>query len=192
MKNSETKEFFDKLANDWKHSKEEEQYAKKLIQEIGINKDDKVLDIACGDGIVTGFEFQESSYPVTAVDLSPEMIKKAKEKFGDETARFYCVDLFDFVEKGYDYAVMYNCYPHFIEPEKLSWKVASLLADGGKLAIIHSQGRDDLNKIHKNNASHVSRQLCSPEEEANYFKSNFNTVKCEEDSDHFLLILEKK
>ena len=192
MNNKETKEFFDNLAGDWQHSQEEEKYSKELIQQIGIKKDDKVLDIACGDGIVTGFEFEESEYPVTAIDLSTEMIKKAKQKYGDWTARFYCVDLFDFVEKGYDYAVMYNCYPHFIEPEKLSWKVASLLNEDGKLAIIHSLGRDHLNKMHKNNACHVSRQISSPEEEAEFFKNNFKVVKCEEDSNHFMLILEKK
>lgn len=54
--------------------------AKIAVKEAGIAKDSKVLEIGCGNGDFTRYLAEETAAPILAVDISPELIKIAKEK----------------------------------------------------------------------------------------------------------------
>jgi ubiquinone/menaquinone biosynthesis C-methylase UbiE len=49
-----------------------------VIKASGVTKDGSVLDIACGPGSLT-FEFAKIAQRVVGIDITPAMIKKAKE-----------------------------------------------------------------------------------------------------------------
>jgi len=50
-----------------------------LVEKLGINRGDVVMDFGCGPGFYT-IELAKKAKKVMAVDLSPEMLKKAQNK----------------------------------------------------------------------------------------------------------------
>jgi ubiquinone/menaquinone biosynthesis C-methylase UbiE len=55
------------------------QSPKELIEKLGITSIDTVMDFGCGPGFFT-IELAKSAKSVVAVDVSPEMLKKAQNK----------------------------------------------------------------------------------------------------------------
>lgn len=52
----------------------------------------KILEIGCGTGLMTR-KLADCGYDVTALDISPELLEKARERVGADNARFVCADL---------------------------------------------------------------------------------------------------
>ena len=187
--------FFDNIASKWDdmecHSDEEKI---RLLKEIGIKEGELVIDVACGTGVITDLIHDFSKSDVFGIDISHNMIEKAKVKYKDKTyAHFYHRDLLTLDETNtYDIAVIYNAYPHFLDPKALSKKLYSILKENGKFAIIHSLSREELTLHHKGRADSVSRVLNPIEEEAKYFLDLFNVIKAKEDDHSITLICQKK
>ena len=99
---------------------------------------------------------------LTGVDIAPEMIRIAQEKFPLEQVDFLCGDVEELpLEPVYDCIVVYNAFPHFPEPERLVRRLAGLLKPGGRLTIAHGQSRAAIDNHHKGRASKVSCGLVS-------------------------------
>lgn len=56
------------------------EYGKKLIDLVNFNKDQVILDLGCGTGVLSN-ELARKGAKVLGVDLSSDMIKKAKESY---------------------------------------------------------------------------------------------------------------
>jgi 2-polyprenyl-3-methyl-5-hydroxy-6-metoxy-1,4-benzoquinol methylase len=187
---SEIKDFFDKLAPSWDDgAKGKENEIKALLGRLGIKKGDDVLDLACGTGVITSYLHDLSSNDVTGLDLSPKMIEMAKRKYLDKPwAHFEVGDFLSWSSlKLFDFIVVYNAYPHFLDPKVLSSCLAKKLRNGGKFAIVHSLGRKELDKHHSNVPCSISRNLLSPQEEALNFADGFKIDLTEEGENFYLL-----
>jgi ubiquinone/menaquinone biosynthesis C-methylase UbiE len=82
--------WYEKLFSNYANSYENEHYTKGTIgevdfleQEINFNKKYKILDIGCGTGRHS-IELAKRGYAVTGIDLSENMLKKAREKANNE------------------------------------------------------------------------------------------------------------
>lgn len=187
--------FFDSVAPKWdsnEHSDPER--IRNLVSSLGIHKGDRVLDIACGTGVITGILHGLSEKDVLGIDLSDRMIGIAKEKYkGVAGVSFEQGDFltYPFEEGSYSFAVIYNAYPHFLEPERLEEALARVLKKGGKFAILHSLSRTQLLVCHEH-MGNLSRELKAPSEEAEYFRKDFETVEAEEDSSSYRIVMERK
>ena len=173
------KQFFDSLAPHWDEDEViPEARRERLLQQLGIQKGEKALDIACGTGVITGSLYKLTDTPVVGIDLSDEMIIRAKKKYeGVKDISFIEGDFltYPFKDSSFDFAVIYNAYPHFLEPKKLS----------------HSLGRNQLSICHKHTGS-LSRVLQVPKEESKYFMNSFRILKAEEGENFYLILGEKK
>jgi len=195
MTNEIVEKYFDSLAGEWDSYQECPADIKRaLLGKIGIERGARVLDVACGTGAITEELHDLTGEKVKAIDISSEMIKVARRKFaGCDWAEFENVDFFDMREDCvFDAIVIYNAYPHFMDVSALRDKAYSLLKEGGRLAIVHSIGRNCLNSHHKQHAMHVSRMIGAPLEEAKSFAPLFAVQLAEEDDEHYLLVLKKK
>lgn len=79
----------------------------KALAEIGIETGDSVLDVGCGFGdFKRWFEADDRKLSFTGVDISPDLIAKAKELNPD--ASFYSGELFDcdFEGSSFDWVVL--------------------------------------------------------------------------------------
>lgn len=187
--------FFDSLANAWDKSETcPREFKLSLLNELGIAKGDKVLDLACGTGVVTGLIHELSETEVVGVDISNNMIEVAKEKYKDEEwATFVHADFLNWdTDITFDNIVIYNAYPHFLEPIVLSKKLASVLNKGGRVAILHSLSRKDLSSHHSGRAKSVSRNLMQLSREVDFFKSEFDVITSKEDDKSIVIILQKR
>jgi len=188
-------EFFDSLAPNWDAIENCPKERKvELLRKVGLTKGSKVLDVACGTGVITSIihEFTESN--VDGIDISSNMIEIAKEKYkNDAWASFRHIDIFNLEEnEQYDFAIIYNAYPHFLSPEKLGEKLSKIIKKNGKFAILHSLSRAQLSAHHSGKASVVSRDLLPPSLEAIYFSSYFDIEVKEESDNSFVLIGKRK
>ncbi len=90
-----------------------------ILDNAGVKKDSKVLDVACGTGVLIPDYLSRDVSAVTAIDISSEMIKIAQSKFKDKRVEFICADVMEYdLCDGYDSVVIYNAFPHFTQPRQ--------------------------------------------------------------------------
>ena len=144
------KEFFNSIASEWddKYGHHDVNKVKKIIEMSNIKKGSSILDVATGTGVLISYLLETSPSKITAVDISDKMIKIAKKKYENSKAEFVVQDIMDFSCGSYDYVFVYSAYPHFKDKEALFKHLYSLINDGGKLIIAHSESRDKINEVH--------------------------------------------
>lgn len=190
--NKHIESFFDNLAPTWDNAQDREDLKFALIDQLELKEGDRVLDLACGTGVVTSKIQSITKTKVTALDISKNMIEIAKSKCQNPEIDFKVGDFYEFNETNYDYIVILNAYPHFLDLDGLKKKLYETLKHQGRVAIIHACGREELNSHHAAHALNVSRMLNSVDEEAKFYSDCFRIIKKEEDNNHYILILEKK
>ncbi len=152
-------EFFDSCAPWWDADMvRNEPVIAKILDKAGIRPGIDVLDVACGTGVLFPDYFARKVKSLTAIDIAPEMAKRAQEKF--PAARVLCGDVetaeFD---REFDAVMVYNAFPHFPEPEKLVARLAGLCKPGGRLSIAHGMSRAAIISHHGGRARGVSVDL---------------------------------
>lgn len=185
-------EFFDSRAEDWdKHSKPDPNVIHTLLNSIPLEQGRKVLDVACGTGAITPYLYEKSQVKVKAIDLAPERIKIANSKYGNDS-RFLFVneDFLDKKEKGYDFVVIFDAYPHFLDVKTFDDALSQAVKKGGYFAILHDCSKEELSHHHAH-ILNLSRLLKPAAEEATAFQDNFKILKAE-DTIHTYLILGQK
>lgn len=188
--NNPVADFFDARASRWDEWAEDDLgFVRTLFDRIGIQKGDKVLDLACGTGVVTALLHEYSGAPVVGMDIAPKMIEIAKKKYeNSDFATFVSQNFMSYEGDPFDVIVLYNAYPHFLDPKGLAEKLHSSLKSGGRFAIVHSLGRQRLAKHHEGLSIKISRDLAPVEIEAESFKERFEITVAEEGEDFSLII----
>lgn len=150
--------FFDGLAPQWDAEMiRHDEIIGKILDNAGITADTEVLDVACGTGVLLPDYLKRGVKSVTAIDISPEMVKIARRKFPEENVHILCGDAEEIVpEPKFDCIVIYNAFPHFPDPEKLIRHLSACLKPGGRLTVAHGMSRADIDRHHSGAASRVS------------------------------------
>lgn len=158
MNKKDVIEFFDRLAPGWDADMiRHDDIIAVILDGARVAEGVKVLDVACGTGVLIPDYLERRVASVTGVDISAEMIRIASEKFPQEHVRFLCADVEELsVEEQYDCIMVYNAFPHFPEPERLIRALVSHLAPGGTLTIAHGMSRAQIDSHHSGAASKVS------------------------------------
>lgn len=155
--------YFDKLAAGWDAQMiRSDEKINRILDNAGVREGSRVLDVACGTGVLIPDYVERKAASVTAVDISPEMIRIAREKYAAfrDIVCFLCVDAeTGDVGKDFDAVIVYNAFPHFPDPERLIRHLASLLKPGGMLTVAHGASREMINAHHQGSAGSVSNGL---------------------------------
>ena len=174
MNKDSIKEFFDSIAPKW----DNEPIADKKILDIildngGIRENIDILDVACGTGVLFPYYLERNVKSITAIDLSPEMVKIAKSKFPQ--ANVICGDAENIIlDKQFDAIMIYNAFPHFPEPEKVIESLSKALKTGGRFTIAHGLSKKELDEIHQKSAGAVSNVLPECDDLAKMLSPYFN------------------
>ena len=182
------KEFFDALAPNWDRGSEDSlAHVLDLLKRLFIKPGSKVLDLACGTGIISKPLHDLFGAEVFGLDISSEMIRIAKQKHeGYEGISFEVGDFFnmDFEEK-FDWVVCHNAFPHFVDAEAFVDRLYDALKEGGEFVVFHSIGRARLEKHHEGLGPTISRDLDAVDIEAERFKRRFQILEADESDTHF-------
>ena len=162
MNKKDVIDFFDRLAPVWDSTNiRNEEVIEEILFKGGIREGVRVLDVACGTGVLFP-DYKRNGADVTGIDISPEMVKIAKEKFPE--AEVICGDVLDFsISEKFDAVMIYNAFPHFAEPEKLIEKLSEILKVSGRISIAHGISEKELAECHSGSAKNVSAPLVKKE-----------------------------
>ncbi len=178
MNKNEVISFFDKNAFVWDEQMiRDDKIIDMILANAGVSGDKDVLDVACGTGVLIPDYLARNVASVTAVDISSEMVKMAKQKFQQQNVHIICGDI-ETIElpQKYDNIVVYNAFPHFAEPQVLIKRLVTLLKPDGMLTVAHGMSRERINACHAGVASHVSIGLLEIEELAAIFRQELEVV----------------
>ena len=164
-------DFFDRCAPTWDAEIiRSDEKINTILDNAGVRSGSRVLDVACGTGVLMPDYLRRGVASVTGIDISPEMIKIAKQKFTQDNIRFVCGDVETAdVGSAFDAIVIYNAFPHFPDQERLIAHLATLLAPDGTLTVAHGASRETIDAHHHGFASKVSVGLMPAEELAALF-----------------------
>lgn len=113
-------------------------FSKEMINRIKFPKSGKGIDLTCGTGYVTNLMAEKLIGEVTGVDISDEMLKIAKQKYGNK-CQFVCCDVLDFLKKQPSESVnIVTCAwgLGFSKPYTIIKEISRVLKPNGQLAII--------------------------------------------------------
>ncbi len=155
--------FFDDYAKKWDSiNLQNHNTIKKILDIAGVYEGKKVLDVACGTGVLFDEYLKRNVQSITAIDISKEMVKLSKEKYPAINVVCGDAETFNFSEK-FDCIVIYNAFPHFVNPQKLFENLSCFLADKGRLTVAHGASREDIIKCHSGKAERISYELIEAE-----------------------------
>ncbi len=182
MKKEDIIQFFDHLAPQWDRDMiRHDDIIARILDGAGVRPGVRVLDVACGTGVLMPDYLARGAEQITGVDISPEMIRIAAGKFPQ--VEFLCRDVETLEGEGlYDVVMVYNAFPHFPDPEGLIRTLARLAKPGGTVTIAHGMSRAAIDHHHEGSASKVSRGLIHEDAlEAMMAKHLTVTVKCSDE-----------
>jgi ubiquinone/menaquinone biosynthesis C-methylase UbiE len=116
----------------------------------GVKPNDRVLDLACGPGFVA-LEFARHAREVVGVDLTAEMLKKARalarrEGFKNVTFRRANVNRLPFPNGSFDLVVTRASFHHFPEPGRVLREIARVIKKTGRILISDNTSKNDPEK----------------------------------------------
>ncbi len=172
-------DFFDRCAPSWDAEMiRDDAIVGIILDNAGITAGKRVLDVACGTGVLIGDYLERDVKSVTGIDISPEMIARSKLKFSDSRVRFFCCDAEKFESAfQFDAIMIYNAFPHFPDPEKLFSHLVQYLAEGGTLSVAHGMSREKIDSHHLGAASEVSVGLMEADELAELMEKYLTVTK---------------
>lgn len=172
----ETKRFFDERAADWDvQAKHDAQKLELIVHLCGLRPGLRILDVACGTGVLFPWLLAAEPQAVVGLDLSAGMIAVARGKFTDARLTLLAQDVFDYAETGFDLITLYSAYPHFADKAALAAHLAGRLKPGGRLMLAHSEARTIINGRHSGAAVRdVSAELKPALAEMAVFAPHFN------------------
>ena len=155
--------FFDRWAPSWDAGmKRDDAVINTILDNASVRSGAKVLDIACGTGVLVPDYIRRGVSSVVGVDISPVMIEIATSKFDRKDVSFVCADAETACfGKDFDCIVIYNALPHFSDVERLLANLCPMLKKGGILTVAHGMSRDKVNSHHNGCSDKVSSGLVS-------------------------------
>ncbi len=109
--------FFDRAASSWDEEMiKDDLIIETILDNAKVEKDNTVLDVACGTGVMIPYYLDRGAHP-TGIDLSKKMIEIASNKFKD--VEFIWGDVEELNNRKFDRIIVYNAFPHFINPVTL-------------------------------------------------------------------------
>ena len=193
MNNEAVIAFFDRLAPLWDSDMiRPEEVIRQILDGAGVGPGDRVLDVACGTGVLIPDYLGRGAASVTGIDISPEMIRLAREKFRDGRVELIAGDAAVLhYGRRFDRIMIYNAFPHFCDPEGTIAHLAGFLMPGGTLTVAHGMSRERLEAHHRGRALEVSLGL-PPQEELVRMFARFLTVTVDISDDRMIQVTGRK
>lgn len=194
MNSKDIIEFFDKLSETWDADMIRDD---RIIDEIlkcgDVAKGKRILDVACGTGVLFPDYIERGVESVTGVDISPKMAEIARGKYPEKKCKdtfieVICGDICETsFDKNFDCVMIYNAFPHFPSPEKLFESLAKVMNKDSRITVAHGMSREKIDAHHKGRASKVSMGLMHENELAKLMGKFFKVDTIISDDEKYIV-----
>ncbi|MDB5238608.1 MAG: hypothetical protein JWM46_878 [Candidatus Kaiserbacteria bacterium] len=107
-----------------------------LVRVLGLKKEERVLDLACGQGFFTR-EFAKTGAAVQGTDIAPELIKEAKKHGGDIRYDIASAEDLSFArDASFDTVVCVLALQNMENLGKVCKEVERVLVPGGRFVLV--------------------------------------------------------
>lgn len=193
------KEFFDSCAANWDNIRETNPVKLlKLVQMAQIKKDDKIMDVGTGTGVLLPYLLAAigKGGHITAVDFSENMLTHAKAKHHEENISFIAGDILQLKlpQNKFNAITCLNFYPHLHQHKEFFLeKMLPLLKENGTLTIFHDISRAQVNSIHAE-CEEVKEHRLPPASEVGALmqKAGYQLVQAYDDDDIYFVQGQKR
>ncbi|MFC1607477.1 class I SAM-dependent methyltransferase [Candidatus Latescibacterota bacterium] len=156
LKDRDLATFFDECAHNGYMASflpEDEPKVEELIQRWAITPGSRVLEPGCGSGRLTDrlSAAVGTDGAVYATDLSPEMIRCARERKLPEQVRLFqgSAERIQADDGFFDMAILFCVFPHFSNQARTLDEINRVLKPNGSLWINHLKDSRTLNETHR-------------------------------------------
>ncbi len=119
-----------------------------LVASSGVTLDERVLDVACGPGLVVRAFAQKAAH-ATGIDVTPAMIARAREvcsELSNVTLEQGDVSTLPFADDTFDVVVSRFAFHHFVDPQTVLGEMKRVCKPGGRVVVCDLTGSDDAAK----------------------------------------------
>lgn len=162
-------QYFDGIAAMWDGWEDLEAVAEKLsrgLDELGIVSDETIVDVGCGTGNLTLALLDKLAEDgrVVAIDISAEMVKKARDKVVDPRVSWHVGDALRLPINNctVDRVICCSVWPHFDDLAGAAEEFRRVLSPGGVLHVWHLSSRAIINEIHATAGEAVANDILAP------------------------------
>ncbi len=148
-------EYFDRCADEGifdEFSPEELVVVKQLLEEMNIQRRQRILEPGCGAGRLTEMlaDLVGPEGKVFAFDISRRMVERCRKRGLPSQVEIACASATDIPvgKGGFDAIVCHNTFPHFEDKPAALREFHRVLRDDGVLWIVHSRSRKWVNTLH--------------------------------------------
>jgi len=148
------REYYDAFVEEWDKmfTAEDLEILSFLIESFDIKEYDKIVDLGCGTGVLFDLLRRRVGPEglVVGVDLSSEMVKKARKNFPFKNIMTIDADaeMLPLKSDLFDVAVSFAAFAHFTCQESVMVEASRILKKGGKFHIIHLLSSKELDTYH--------------------------------------------
>lgn len=135
----------------------------RIVERLGIRPGSVVLDAGSGTGVLLPFLLRAvgKEGKVVALDFAGEMLRRAREKYGDENITYVVSDLTKtpFLDCVFDEIVCNSCFPHLQDKAAAAREMLRILKPGGRVTVCHTMSREMVNALHRSLGGVVGNDL---------------------------------
>ncbi|GAA0179580.1 methyltransferase domain-containing protein [Clostridium sediminicola] len=144
------KDYFNDQYKNWLNTVDENKIKimDKSIKQLNINKNHKVLDVACGTGVLYPLLMNIPVKKYTGLDISEKMLEEFSKEYNDAETKLGDFDKQIKLEEMYDIIIIFNSIPHFENLDVVFENSRNNLKQDGKLSIVHGRTRRGLTEHH--------------------------------------------
>ena len=192
MDTESIRNYFNNAADGWDSKVPDRTIIDRILDNANICEGKHVLDVGCGTGVLFPFFLERKVASVTAIDISDRMVHIARSKFPDKRIEVVCGDAeFHAFDRTFDSIVIYNAFPHLVDPQATIDHLLGSLEKGGVLTIAHGMSRQKILAIHSQKACEVSLPLPGIESLSEMLERRINVVKAISNDEFYQVVCVK-
>lgn len=167
------------------------------LQRMGVTAGEVIVDVGCGTGNLTLALLRTlgANGQVVAIDISRQMIERAKGKVSDPRARFLVQSAEDLAldNSQVDRVICFSVWPHFDDATKAIQQFWRVLKPHGMLHVWHLISRERVNQIHADAGPAVCFDMLPPAVELarDLEKAGFEVQTMIDDAEQYLVSARK-
>lgn len=191
QRDEERRQFFDQHAQGWEgrnYSPEKLRQVSALVASLPLTQGMHVVDVGCGQGVLVPFvrAVVGAAGRIAAVDPSASMLAHAARRDAHLWPLLARAESLPLLDGWADVVLCFSAFPHIEDKEAAVREFFRVLRPGGRVYVLHVDGRRKLNALHDQHQAVCGDHLpCPHGMQALFGAAGFTDMQAEDAEDHY-------